>query len=252
VTLTMVITAVLLHVVAIERWKWPPALVYLVTGIFLTIDLAFFGANVLKIAHGGWLPLVIGWGIFTLMTTWKTGRRIVAERLMARAIPLEAFMAGIAENPPVRVRGTAVFMTAQPTGTPAALAHNLRYNKVLHEHVVILMVVTRPVPHVPIPERFKVRDLGAGVFELVLSYGFMEDPDVPDALLHAREYGLTLDEDDVTFFLGRETLIATRTPGMALWRERLFVLIARNAGRATAFFRLPPERVVELGVQVEM
>ena len=252
VTLTMVITAVLLYVVAVDRWQWPPALAMIVTGVFLTIDLAFFGANVLKIAHGGWLPLVIGWGIFTLMTTWKTGRRIVAARLMARAIPLEAFMAGIAENPPARVRGTAVFMTAQPRGTPAALAHNLRYNKVLHDHVVILMVVTRPVPHVPDADRCAVRDLGAGVFELTLSYGFMEDPDVPAALLLACERGLTIDLEDVTFFLGRETLIATRTPGMALWRERLFVLIARNAGRATAFFRQPPERVVELGVQVEM
>lgn len=161
-------------------------------------------------------------------------------------------MAGIAENPPVRVRGTAVFMTAQPTGTPAALAHNLRYNKVLHDHVVILMVVTRPVPHVPDADRCAVRDLGAGVFELTVSYGFMEDPDVPAALVLAGERGLTIDHEDVTFFLGRETLIATRTPGMALWRERLFVLIARNASRATAFFRLPPERVVELGVQVEM
>jgi KUP system potassium uptake protein len=186
------------------------------------------------------------------MTTWKTGRRIVAERLMARAMPLEAFMAGIAQQPPARVSGTAVFMTAQPTGTPAALAHNLRYNKVLHAHVVILMVVTRPVPHVAEAERSSVRALGAGVHELTLSYGFMEDPDVPAALLRASEQGLTIDEDDVTYFLGRETLIATRTPGMALWRERLFVLIARNAGRATAFFRLPPERVVELGVQVEM
>jgi KUP system potassium uptake protein len=252
VTLTMVITAVLLHVVAVERWHWPPALAYLVTAVFLSIDLAFFGANVLKIAHGGWLPLVIGWGIFTLMTTWKTGRRIVAERLTARAVPLEAFMAAVAENPPARVRGTAVFMTAQPKGTPAALAHNVRYNKVLHDYVVVLMVLTRPVPHVSEAERYQVRAIGKGMFELRLSYGFMEDPDVPEALLQAREHGLAIDETDVTFFLGRETLIATKTPGMALWRERLFVLIARNAVRATAFFRLPPERVVELGVQVEM
>ena len=252
VTLTMVITAVLLYVVAVDRWHWPVSVAMLVTGVFLTIDLAFFGANVLKIAHGGWLPLVIGWAIFTLMTTWKTGRRLVAQRLMARAIPLETFMAQIAERPPARVPGTAVFMTAQPTGTPAALAHNLRYNKVLHQHVVILMVVTRPVPHVPEADRCSIRERGAGVFELTLTYGFMEDPDVPAALLQACERGLVIDESDVTFFLGRETLIATRTPGMAPWREHLFVLIARNAGRATAFFRLPPERVVELGVQVEL
>jgi KUP system potassium uptake protein len=151
------------------------------------------------------------------------------------------------------VPGTAVFMTAQPRGTPAALAHNLQFNKVMHEHVVILMVVTRPVPHVTGDERMAIRPFGNGVFELTLRYGFMEDPDVPAALARAHEQqGLVLDEDDVTYFLGRETLIATKTPGMALWRERLFVLMARNAVRAIAYFRLPPERVVELGVQVEL
>jgi KUP system potassium uptake protein len=252
VTLTMVITAMLLTIVAVERWGWPAPVAIAVGGAFLLVDLAFFGANVLKIAHGGWLPLVIGWGIFTLMTTWKTGRRIVAERLVSRAMPLEEFVSGVAARPPVRVPGTAVFMTAQPTGTPAALVHNLRYNKVLHQHVVILMVATRPVPHVPERQRCAVRDLGGCVFELTLRYGFMEDPDVPAALVRAEAEGLAIDGSDVTFFLGRETLIATRAPGMALWRERLFVLIARNAVRATAFFRLPPERVVELGVQVEM
>jgi KUP system potassium uptake protein len=252
VTLTMVITAVLLHVVAIERWRWPPAVAFAVTGIFLSVDLAFFGANVLKIAHGGWLPIVMGAVIFTLMTTWKTGRRIVAERLTARAVPLEEFMARVAENPPARVPGTAVFMTAQPRGTPPALAHNLRYNKVLHSSVVTLMVTTRPVPHVSRDESVSVRPIGDGVFDVVVRYGFMEDPDIPAALAIAGERGLTIDEADVTYFLGRETLIVTRTPGMAMWRERLFVVMARNAVRATAFFRLPPERVVELGVQVEL
>ena len=171
--------------------------------------------------------------------------------MTARAIPLERFIAGVAAHPPARVPGTAVFMTAQPLGTPAALVHNLRHNKVLHDHVVILMVITRPVPHVAEDDRYLVREVGIGVFELTLTYGFMEDPDVPAALLGARDHGLTFDDRDVTFFLGRETLIATNAPGMALWRERLFVIIARNAVRATAFFRLPPERVVELGVQVD-
>jgi KUP system potassium uptake protein len=252
VTLTMVITAVLLYVVATERWHWPPAAAFMVTGLFLSIDLAFFGANVMKIVYGGWLPLVIGTVLFTLMTTWKRGRQIVADRLTARAVPLETFIASVVERPPLRVPGTAVFMTAQPRGTPPALAHNLRYNKILHEHVVILMVVTRPVPHVTGDECMTLRNVGAGVFEVILRYGFMEDPDVPQTLLGARQHGLVLDDEDVTYFLGRETLIATRTPGMAIWRERLFVLMARNAVRATAFFRLPPERVVELGVQVEL
>jgi KUP system potassium uptake protein len=252
VTLTMVITAVLLQVIATERWGWPPAIAYAVTGIFLTIDLAFFGANALKITHGGWLPLVIGWFLFTLMTTWKTGRQLVATRLTARAIPIEEFLAEVERTRAARVPGTAVFMTAQPRGTPPALAHNLRYNKVLHEHVVTLMVMTRPVPHVPEEERVVVRPLGQGVFDVVARYGFMEDPNVPEALTRAKEHGLDLDEGDVTYFLGRETLIVTRTHGMAMWREKLFVLMARNAVRATTFFRLPPERVVELGVQVEI
>jgi KUP system potassium uptake protein len=252
VTLTMVITAVLLHVVATERWRWPPAAVFAGTGVFLSVDLAFFGANAVKIAHGGWLPLAIGALLFTLMTTWKTGRQIVAQRLTARAVQLEDFMARVADSRPARVPGTAVFMTAQPRGTPPALAHNLRYNKVLHEHVVTLMVTTQAVPHVSADQQTTVRSLGQGVFDVVVRYGFMEDPNIPEALALARERGLELDDEDVTYFLGRETLIVSRAPGMAMWRERLFVLMARNAIRATAFFRLPPERVVELGVQVEL
>jgi KUP system potassium uptake protein len=252
VTLTMIITAVLLQIVATERWGWHPAVAYSVTGIFLIIDLGFFGANALKIVHGGWLPLVIGGLLFTLMTTWKTGRKIVAARLTARAVPLEAFLATVERLRPARVPGTAVFMTAQPLGTPPALAHNLRYNKVLHVHVVTLMVTTQPVPHVPPDQQITVRSLGQGLFDVVLRYGFMEDPNVPEALLRASEKGLDLDANDITYFLGRETLIVTKSPGMAMWRERLFVLMARNAVRATTYFRLPPERVVELGVQVEI
>jgi len=252
VTLTMVITAMLLHVVARERWGWPPALVFTITGIFLSIDLAFFGANALKILHGGWLPLVIGAVLFTLMTTWKKGRQLVAERLTARALPLEDFLARVGEAVPTRVRGTAVFMTAQPRGTPPALAHNLRYNKVLHEHVIRLMVTTEPVPTVPPDESVTVRVLGHGISDVVVRYGFAQDPDVPEALERARRAGLVMDEADTVYFLGRETIIATDNPGMALWRERLFVVMARNAQRATAYFRLPAERVVELGVQVEI
>jgi len=158
----------------------------------------------------------------------------------------------ITANPPTRVHGTAVFMTAQPTGTPAALVHNLRYNKILHEHVVVLTVLTVPIPSVSPDERVTVQVLGHGVYNARVQYGFMEDPDVPEALMRVREAGVPLDPDDVTFFLGRETIVVTKRPGMAIWREHLFVLMARNAVRATAFFRLPPERVVELGVQVEM
>ena len=252
VTLTMIITALLLHTVAVERWKWPRPIAYTVTALFLSVDLTFFGANALKIAQGGWLPLAIGGLLFMLMTTWKTGRRVVAERLAARSESLETFLARIAAQPPARVPGTAVFMTAQPKGTPPALTHNLRYNKVLHEHVITLLVKTMPWPYVHQEERVSVRTLGNGIYDVGLYFGFMDDADVPSALRLAALDGLPLDVDDTTYFLGRETLIPTDSPGMALWREHLFVLMAKNAGRATAFFRLPAERVVELGVQVEL
>jgi KUP system potassium uptake protein len=252
VTLTMVITVLLLYVVMTERWKWPKPAAVAVMVFFLAIDLAFFGANVLKLLQGGWVTLAVALFLFTLMTTWKTGRRLVAERLTARAIPLEEFIATVAAVRPLRVPGTAVFMTAQPTGTPPALAHNMQYNKVLHEHVIVLTVSTAQKPHVSAEERVSVESLGHDLFNLRVQYGFMEDPDVPQALAQAREQGLVLDSDDLTYFLGRETIIVTRKKGMAIWREKLFVLMARNAVRATGFFRLPPERVVELGVQVEM
>jgi len=252
VTLAMVIDELLLFVVMKERWRWLLPLACAVTGTFLTIDLAFLGANILKIVQGGWVTLVVAGIIFTLMTTWKTGRRLLAQRLTARALPLEDFVAMVAAQSPVRVPGTAVFMTAQPRGTPPALAHNLRYNKVLHEQVILLTITTAQVPYVAPEDRIVFEALGYGLFNVRAQFGFMEDPDVPDALLLAREKGVEMNVDDLTYFLGRETIIVTRRQGMAIWREKLFVLMARNAVRATAFFRLPPERVVELGVQVEM
>jgi KUP system potassium uptake protein len=252
VTLTMVITVLLLYVVMTERWRWPKPAAAAVTTVFLVIDVAFFGANALKVLQGGWVTLAVALLLFTLMTTWKTGRRLVGERLTARAMPLDEFIAVVESTQPVRVPGTAVFMTAQPVGTPPALAHNLRHNKVLHQHVIVLTVTTAQQPHVGPEERVTVEALGHDLFNVRVQYGFMEDPDVPEALRQARQQGLVLDSDDLTYFLGRETIIVTRRKGMATWRERLFVVMARNAVRATAFFRLPPERVVELGVQVEM
>jgi KUP system potassium uptake protein len=252
VTITMVITAILLHVVMTERWKWPLGLAIAITATFLTIDLALMGANLLKVVRGGWLPLGVATIVFTLMTTWKTGRRVVAERLTARAVPIEDFMASVVAARPARVPGTAVFMTAQPKGIPPALVHNLRYNKVLHDHVIILTVRTAARPYVGQDEQVAVEPLGQGIFNVRVQHGFMQDPDVPGTLLYAATKGLQLDPGDVTYFLGRETIIVTDRKGMAVWREKLFVLMARNAVRATAFFRLPPERVVELGVQVEM
>jgi len=252
VTLTMIITVLLLYVVMTEVWHWAKPLSLAVVAVFLFADLSFFGANALKVMQGGWVTLAVAAFLFTLMTTWKTGRRLVAERLTARAIPLEEFIAMVSAAQPVRVPGTAVFMTAQPVGTPPALAHNLRHNKVMHEHVVVLTVTTAQQPHVAAEDRISIEYLGHDLFNVRVQYGFMEDPDVPAALKEASEMGLPIDTDDLTYFLGRETIIVTRRKGMAVWREKLFVLMARNAVRATAFFRLPPERVVELGVQVEM
>jgi KUP system potassium uptake protein len=252
VTMTMIITAVLLYVVATERWHWPRSVAFAVTAVFVSIDVAFFAANLLKVAQGGWLPIVIGALIFTMMTTWKTGRQLVAARLAARAVALKDFIARVLGAPPLRVPGTAVFMTAQVTGTPPALAHNVQYNKVLHECVVILAVRTLHFPYVEPKHRISMEPLGGGVYDVWLQYGFMDDPDVPRDLAAARAEGVPIDLNDVTYFLGRETIVVTGEPGMAMWRERLFVLMARNAVKATTFFRLPPERVVELGVQVNM
>ena len=252
VTMTMVITVLLLYVVMTERWRWPKPVALSVTAIFLVIDMAFLGANLLKVLQGGWLPLAIAGFLFTLMTTWKTGRRLVAERMTERAFPLADFMTAVTATPPLRVPGTAVFMTASPTGTPPALAHNLRYNKILHERVVVLMVSTAQTPHIQDDSRVTIEKLGHGVSNVRVQYGFMEDPNVPDALAQARAQGLEMTDGDLVYFLGRETILVTPRHGMAIWREKLFVLMARNAVRATAFFRLPPERVVELGVQVEM
>jgi KUP system potassium uptake protein len=252
VTLTMVITVLLLYVVMTERWRWPVAAAAPIMVLFLIIDLSFFGANALKVVQGGWVTLAVAFFLFVLMTTWKTGRRLVAERLTARAMRLDDFVDMIKKMRPARVPGTAVFMTAQPVGTPPALAHNVRYNKVLHNHVIVLTVSTAQQPHVPSGQRVTVEDIGHDLFNVRVQYGFMEDPDVPAALMQAREQGLPLDADDLTYFLGRETIIVTNRKGMATWREKLFVLMARNAVRPNTFFRLPPERVVELGVQVEM
>ncbi len=251
VTLTMTITVLLLAVVARERWNWPAWVVGLVMGVFLIIDLAFVSANVLKITQGGWLPLAIGASIFTLMTTWKSGRRILADRLTSRSVPLEQFVASLPNLNIARVPGTAIYMTAQPRGTPPALAHNLRHNKVLHDQVITLVVSTMPVPYVAEEERLWVRPMGHGIYDVAIRVGFMEDVDIPQILRQASHFGLHV-SDDPTYFLGRETLLVTPAPGMARWRENLFVFMSRNAGRAAGFFRLPSDRVVELGVQVEL
>jgi len=252
VTATMVITTVLLGVVEREKWRWGLPLVLGLTGFFFVIDLAFFGANVIKIPYGGWFPLVVGACIFLLMTTWKKGRRILASRMLSLAIPIEDFLRDIATHPPVRVPGTAIFMTGTGTGTPTALEHNLEHNKVLHERVILLTVKTRQVPHVEEHQRVRVEPLGHEFYRLTINYGFMEDPNIPEVLAGLDSPDLNTNPADTTYFLGRETVIAGRHPGMTIWREKLFALMSRNASSATAYFCLPPDRVVEMGSQVEI
>jgi KUP system potassium uptake protein len=252
VTTTMAITTVLLFVVARERWKWSLPLTVSVTGFFLVVDLAFWGANIIKIPHGGWFPLVVGALIFGLMATWKRGRQILTARLSEGALPIELFVQDVASKSSPRVPGTAVFMYSNPEATPPALLHNLKHNKVLHERVVFLSVATAEVPHIPLDRRASVEDLGHGFYRLRLLYGFMEEPHVPDALATLKNEGLEFRPLETTYFLGRETLIPSRRPGMAIWREHLFAMMNRNARTATSFFCLPPNRVVELGAQVEL
>jgi KUP system potassium uptake protein len=252
VTLTMLITTMLAYLVARAAWGVRRPVAGSLALFFFLIEFAFFGANLTKVAHGGWFPLVVGAVIYTVLSTWKRGRALLAERMRERLYPFDRFMNDIEAYPPQRVTGTAIFMTSNLQGTPPTLLHNLQHNKVLHERVVLLTVVTSDVPHVPPENRTQVDDLGQGFYRLTLRYGFMEEPDVPEALSEAAKRGFPIDLAETTFFLGVETLLATRRPGLPLWRERLFVLIARNALRANAFFKIPPERVVELGMQVEL
>ncbi|MGZ8245031.1 potassium transporter Kup [Methylomagnum sp.] len=249
VTGTMAIDTILAFVVVYSLWKWNPYLSGVVALGFLTIDLAFFGANSLKIFEGGWFPLVIGGGVFTLLSTWKRGRDLMVDKLQEDAMPIEEFLANLETNPPIRVPGTAVFMTGSRKGVPFALLHNLRHNKVLHETVVIMTVLTEPVPRVAPEKRREVIKLGDCLFRIVLHYGFQETPNIPRVLKSSsREFDIDLAE--TTFFLSRETLIPQSTAKMALWRMKLFVGMARNTSNAAGYFRIPTDRVIELGSQV--
>jgi KUP system potassium uptake protein len=252
VTTTMVVTTLLMTALLRERWRWGALPVAAFALVFLAVDLAFWGANIVKVPHGGWFPLVAGAAVFTLMTTWKAGRRLLAGRMAERTLPWDFFVKEMIMAPPHRVPGTAVFMYGNPEGTPPALLHSLKHYRVLHERVALLAVETEEVPHVAREARSSVEDLGHGFFRIVLRYGFMEEPDVPAALAEVRVEGLDLSPPRTTFFLGRETLIPSPREGMASWREHLFAVMSRNARTATSFFALPPNRVVELGAQVEL
>jgi KUP system potassium uptake protein len=249
---TMTIDSILVLFVFRNLWQWPWWRVVAVGGLFLCVDLAFLGGNVDKIETGGWLPLVLGVVVFTLMSTWRRGRDLVLRELKQTGLALEPFIASLAEHPPLRVPGTAVFLTANINAVPNALLHNLKHNKVLHERNVLLTVETLESPVAEYGERTEITALGHEFFRLTLRFGFAEDPDIPAALESCSAKGIGFDMMDTTFFVSRESIVATDRAGMPLWRDRLFAFLARNASSATAFFRIPGNRLIELGTQVEI
>jgi KUP system potassium uptake protein len=251
VTGAMLIDTCLVSVVLFQLWKWNKVAAGLILAAIGVVDLAYFSANLTKVPDGGWFPLLMGFLIFTLLTTWARGRALMIERMREAAIPVPVFVKS-AVNSATRVPGTAVFMTSSAGGVPHALLHNLKHNKVLHERVILLTVKIEDVPYVDPVKRIWFEDLEAGFYRLIVRYGFMEEPDVPAALALATECGARFKMMDTSFFLARQTLIASSRPGMALWREKLFAWMLRNAESAMEFFRLPTNRVVELGSQVEI
>ena len=251
VTGTMFITTVMLAVLARRVWKWPRLLVWASVGVFLLIDGTYFASNMTKIPDGGWFPLLVGAIVFTMLTTWSKGRQLMIDRLREAAMPVKVFIQSAATSAS-RVPGTAVFMTSTAEGVPHALLHNLKHNKVLHERVILLTVAIADMPYWPESKRANLEALGHGFHRLVLKFGFMEEANVPAALKQVSACSGEFRMMDTSFFLSRQTLIASDHPGMMLWREKLFAWMLRNAESAMEFFRLPTNRVVELGSQVEI
>ena len=257
VTGTMSITTLLFHRVMRDIWRWPRWQSWPLTVAFLAVDLSFFGANVVKIEEGGWFPIVAAIVVFAFMSTWKRGRALLAAMLRDAGLPLELFLADVARRKPLRVSGTAIFLTSNLGSAPPVMLHHLKHNQVLHERVILVSVLTEEVPAVPEPERVVSRDLGFGFFQVVAHYGFMEQPNIPALLesLATREGAgarLEVKPLEVSYYLGRETLLATGSASLATWRKKLFIIMSRNSATASAFFGLPPNRVVELGAQIQL
>lgn len=252
VTIAMAIDTLLVLTLARTSWNWSWFRIGLAVGAFLLLELAFLSANALKIGHGGWITLLIAAAIFTLMVTWKDGRKLLNQRLRENAMPLDLFLQSLTQGSTLRVPGTAVFLTSNPDGVPNALLHNMKHNKVVHERLVLLTVTPQEIPRLTDRDRVTVHDLGHNAWRIVVRYGFAENPNLPHALALCEPLGLRFEMMDTTFFLGRATLIPTTRAGMALWREKLFASLFRNATRPMDFFRIPYNRVVEMGTQVEL
>jgi KUP system potassium uptake protein len=245
----MVITTILAYFLVRHVWGWGVPKAVAVSLLFLTPELVFMGANAIKIEHGGWFPLVVGMAIFVMMLSWQRGREILAARFREQLLPLEDFFDLMRVDIPARVPGTAVFMTSTRDGTPPAMLHNFVHNRVVHQHIVLLTVVTSDSARVAESDRFQLEEMPHGFVRVIGRYGFMEQPDAPQLLQQAGVIGSV---EHVTFFLGRENLIATQHPGMARWRVGLFAFLTRNAQPATKFFNIPPDRVMEIGAQIEL
>ncbi len=252
VTGDMVITTLLATLVFRRVWGWSWTRTLTLATLFLVVDLAFFSANILKVPDGGWVPLLIGVVIFTLMSTWKTGRNLLFNRLKSEAMALEPFIEAVAGHPPMRVPGNAVFLTQNPQGVPHAMLHNLKHNKVLHEKVVLATIRIEDIPHVEQEERISIEKLPQEFYRIIIRYGFKDDPDLPRELALCAAQGLTLDALETSYFIGKETLISTHNAEMTYWRTKLFVGMFRNADSASNYFKLPPNRVIELGAQVTL
>jgi KUP system potassium uptake protein len=251
VTGAMLIDSILITVVLRQMWNWNRFVVGGLLTLFFLVDFSYLSANLLKIPAGGWFPLLVGAIAFTFLTTWAKGRQLMINRMNEASLPMEIFIKSAAPSA-ARVPGTAVFMTSASSGVPHALLHNLKHNKVLHERVILLTVRIEDVPYVPYEKRVDQRDYGSGFYRVVLRYGFMEEIDVPSALAQLKSVGPQCKMMDTSFFLARQTLLASSRPGMAIWREKLFAWMLRNAESAMEFFKLPTNRVVELGSQVEI
>jgi KUP system potassium uptake protein len=251
VTATMTIDSILVAFVMFLMWRWHWSAIAVVVSGFLALDLAFFSANIIKIPEGGWFPIVMGFVSFAVLTTWKRGRRLVTEQMSKLSIPLDLFIEGMTSDVP-RVPGNAIFMTSSTEGVPSALLHNLKHNKILHDNVVLVTVRTTDTPVVPELDRLYYTDLGNGFHRVIVRYGFMEQPDIPAALAQCIRFGMEFEELETSYYLSRETIIPNLRGGMNIWRGRLFATMSKNALSATEFFRIPSNRVVELGTQLEI
>lgn len=251
VTATMSIDSILVAFVMFLMWRWHWSGIVVIVAGFLALDLAFFSANIIKIPEGGWFPIVMAFISFTVLTTWKRGRKLVTAQMGKLGIPLDLFIEGMTSDVP-RVPGNAIFMTSSTEGVPSALLHNLKHNKILHDNVVLVTVRTTDTPMVPEMDRLYYIDLGHGFHRLIVHYGFMEQPDIPAALAQCIRFGIEFEELETSYYLSRETIIPNLRGGMNIWRGRLFATMSKNALSATEFFRIPSNRVVELGTQLEI